>query len=245
MDLIIFYSPDKACMTYYINYDQAGYKIEYPFSYIKNIYLRDAEMGKFSGLVVELNWSPNFFIESSKSRGFSQCGDFTEGQQVSMVMSHQLGGDPKILNDQLRKLVSLDSFINRHQSTSFFQGQDGALPNTFMSYRDPAMDQSLCLSMMYDSSSAGVYNIRQDHHLNISNDGTGQMYSTLPMHLTINPNQQPMAETTFGNEQGKLGLGIFYNDSQKEAPAPQSRPFQVNLLEERIAISQWTLVEGV
>jgi len=38
MDLIIFYSPDKACMTYYINNDQAGYKIEYPFAFVKNIY---------------------------------------------------------------------------------------------------------------------------------------------------------------------------------------------------------------
>ncbi len=31
MDLIIFYSPDKCTMTYYINNEQAGYKIEYPF----------------------------------------------------------------------------------------------------------------------------------------------------------------------------------------------------------------------
>lgn len=116
MDLIIFYSPDKACMTYYINNDQAGYKIEYPFSYIKNVYLEngDLESGKLGGLVVELNRPPNFFMDSSGSGGFFQCGDFTEDQQASSIMTHHLGGHPKVLSGQLAKLVSLESFMNRH-----------------------------------------------------------------------------------------------------------------------------------
>jgi hypothetical protein len=116
MDLIIFYSPDKACMTYYINNDQAGYKIEYPFAHIKNIYLEngDGESGKPGGLVVELNRPPNFFMDSSGSGGFFQCGDFTEDQQASQIMIHHLGGHPKVLSGQLAKLVSLDSFMNRH-----------------------------------------------------------------------------------------------------------------------------------
>jgi hypothetical protein len=116
MDLIIFYSPDKACITYYINNDQAGYKIEYPFSYIKNIFLEngDIDSGKQGGLVVELNRPPNFFMDSSGSGGFFQCGDFTEDQQASKVMIHRLGGHPKVLSGQLAKLASLDSFMNRH-----------------------------------------------------------------------------------------------------------------------------------
>lgn len=116
MDLIIFYSPDKACMTYYINNDQAGYKIEYPFSYIKNIFLEngDIESGKPGGLVVELNRPPHFFMDSSGSGGFFQCGDFTEDQQASQVMIHHLGGHPKVLSGQLAKLVSMECFMNRH-----------------------------------------------------------------------------------------------------------------------------------
>ncbi|EKD20451.1 uncharacterized protein L3040_004260 [Drepanopeziza brunnea f. sp. 'multigermtubi'] len=116
MDLIIFYSPDKACMTYYINNDQAGYKIEYPFAFIKNIYLEngDMESGTPGGLVVELNRPPNFFMDSSGSGGFFQCGDFTEEQQASSQMIHNLGGHPKVLSGQLAKLVSLESFMNRH-----------------------------------------------------------------------------------------------------------------------------------
>jgi len=39
MDLVIFYSPEKAIITYYINNDSAGYKIEFPFAYIKSIEL--------------------------------------------------------------------------------------------------------------------------------------------------------------------------------------------------------------
>lgn len=103
-------------MTYYINNDQAGYKIEYPFSYIKNIYLEngDIETGKQGGLVVELNRPPNFFMDSSGSGGFFQCGDFTEDQQASQVMIHRLGGHPKVLSGQLAKLANLDSFMNRH-----------------------------------------------------------------------------------------------------------------------------------
>ncbi|CAL3969264.1 unnamed protein product [Diplocarpon coronariae] len=122
MDLIIFYSPEKGCMTYYINNDQAGYKIEYPFAYIKNIFLEngDMETGKPGGLVVELNRPPNFFMDSSGSGGFFQCGDFTEDQQASQVMVHQLGGHPKVLSGQLAKLVSLESFMTRH---SLFEPQ--------------------------------------------------------------------------------------------------------------------------
>ncbi|MCJ1308970.1 hypothetical protein MMC25_002625 [Agyrium rufum] len=122
MDLIVFYSlSDKPALTYYINNDSSGYKIEYPFSYIEKITLDDghgedptAPPIRPAGLVVQLNRPPNFFMDSSGSGGFYQCGDFTEDQQASHVMTHHLGGDPRVLSGQLAKLVSLDSFQNRH-----------------------------------------------------------------------------------------------------------------------------------
>ncbi|KAH7144199.1 hypothetical protein B0J13DRAFT_622763 [Dactylonectria estremocensis] len=104
-------------MTYYINNDQVGYKIEYPFSYIKNIFLENNEgdPSKLSGIVVELNRPPNFFMDAPPSTsGFFQCGDFTEHQQASLVLTHSLGGNPRVLSGQLAKLVSLPSFLNRH-----------------------------------------------------------------------------------------------------------------------------------
>ena len=122
IDLIVFYSPAKACITYYINNDSAGYKIEYPFSFIRNISLDAGEMGpngqpspqRQAGLLIELIRPPNFFMDSSGSGGFYQCGDFTEDQQASKVLVHHLGGHPKVLSGQLAKLVSLEAFQNRH-----------------------------------------------------------------------------------------------------------------------------------
>ncbi|KAF2398595.1 hypothetical protein EJ06DRAFT_557828 [Trichodelitschia bisporula] len=123
MDLVIFYSPEKCCVTYYINNDSAGYKIEYPFSYIKNITLDNGDplsnaegaSQRPGGLIVELTRPPNFFMDSSGSGGFYQCSDFTEDQQASQVFVHHLGGHPKVLSGQLAKLIALDSFQNRHQ----------------------------------------------------------------------------------------------------------------------------------
>ena len=118
MDLVIFYSVgEKPCLTYYINNESAGYKIEFPFAYIKNITL-DNGIGadgtiRPAGLTVELNRPPNFYMDSAGSNGFYQCGDFTEDQQASRVLTHHLGGDPLQLSDQLAKLVVLDSFQNR------------------------------------------------------------------------------------------------------------------------------------
>lgn len=115
MDLIIFYSPDKCTMTYYINNDQAGYKIEYPFASIKNIFLNHAEGDHLGGITIELLQPPMFFMDSSAtSTGFFQVGDFTEDQQATRVLTHHLGGTPKVLSGQLAKLVSLEAFMHRH-----------------------------------------------------------------------------------------------------------------------------------
>ncbi|KAK4239363.1 hypothetical protein C8A03DRAFT_14221 [Achaetomium macrosporum] len=117
MDLIIFYSPDKCTMTYYINNDQAGYKIEYPFSYIKNIYLNNVEGGdQLGGITIELLQPPLFYMDSSTTATFIQVNDFTEDLQASRVLTHHLGGNPKVLSGQLAKLVSLEAFIHRHSA---------------------------------------------------------------------------------------------------------------------------------
>jgi hypothetical protein len=116
MDLIIFYSPDKCTMTYYINNDQAGYKIEYPFAYIKNIYLNNGEGNDHlgGGITIELLQPPLFYMDSSTTANFIQVNDFTEDQQASRVLTHHLGGNPKVLSGQLAKLVSLEAFMHRH-----------------------------------------------------------------------------------------------------------------------------------
>jgi hypothetical protein len=121
MDLVIFYSlGEKPCLTYYINNDAAGYKIEFPFAYIKNITLENGQGGpntRPAGLVVELTRPPHFFMDNAGSGGFNQCGDFTENQQASQVLVHHLGGDPRVLSGQLAKLTLLEAFRNRFNPT--------------------------------------------------------------------------------------------------------------------------------
>jgi len=120
MDLVVFYSPDKGTITYYINNEQAGYKIEYPFAYVKNIYLENNETdpSKMGGIVIELLRPPHFLMDCSNGAGFSQVGDFTQDQQATHCLVHHLGGNPKVLSGQLAKLVSLDLFMNRNNQHS-------------------------------------------------------------------------------------------------------------------------------
>lgn len=111
-------------MTYYIQAEGSGYRIEYPFSYIKNITLDVGDVATApdgttfqsgGGLLVELNRPPIFSMDQGKG-GWFQCGDFSQDEQASQVMVHHLGGHPKILNGQLTKLVSLDAYQNRHST---------------------------------------------------------------------------------------------------------------------------------
>lgn len=167
MDLVIFYSPDKACMTYYINNDSAGYKIEYPFSYIKNITLETGDQNpgpngappRPGGLVVELNRPPLFYMDSSNSGGFYQCGDFTEEQQASQIMVHHLGGHPKVLSVQLAKLVSLESFQNR---LAYNNNNTFAVPAAPAAMSPPFIQRPA--SQPNQFAPAAYLNLYQDHN---------------------------------------------------------------------------------
>ncbi|KAF3930636.1 hypothetical protein ABW19_dt0205902 [Dactylella cylindrospora] len=151
MDLVVFYSPEKACITYYINNDSAGYKIEYPFRNIKSIELETLNVpmappnthgGQMQGqLVIQLLKSPHFFMDTSGSGGFVQCGDFTEDQQATQVLTHTLGGNAKSLQTQLAKLLNLDVFQNRHRQPFMFD-------TTFASPPSPPMRPSSASGMM-------------------------------------------------------------------------------------------------
>ncbi|KAK9331410.1 hypothetical protein V1520DRAFT_306997 [Lipomyces starkeyi] len=132
MDLVIFYSPSQSRFTYYINNDSIGFKIEYPFSYVKQIYVEghtqnhrevksEAKEGQDETILSEENKSlemgdivvilarpPQFFMESaSLNGGWFDTEDFTEDQQASKVMEHRLTGPLKILEQQLSELLCL------------------------------------------------------------------------------------------------------------------------------------------
>lgn len=226
MDLVVFYSPDKACMTYYINNDSAGYKIEYPFAFIKNITLENGDPNpgpdgappRPGGLVVELNRPPMFFMDSSNSGGFYQCGDFTEEQQASRIMVHHLGGHPKVLSVQLAKLVSLESFQSRLAYTNNGNSNGFAMP-TAMSppfIQRPASQPNHFAPAAY----LGLY---QDHnhlgfHMPAARGHKRQRSRSVPAAVDISALQAPMPSfhmpqtpATFNHAE----TGIY-------APVPQS-----------------------
>ncbi|KAK7204291.1 hypothetical protein BZA70DRAFT_290267 [Myxozyma melibiosi] len=122
MDLVIFYSPSQSRFTYYINNDSVGFKIEFPFSAVKQIFVQPApstgedagEAGDESAvsaqgdIVVILSHPPQFYMESSGSTsGWFETDDFTEDQQASRVMEHRFSGPLKVLEQQLSELLCL------------------------------------------------------------------------------------------------------------------------------------------
>ncbi|KAJ8103940.1 hypothetical protein POJ06DRAFT_293654 [Lipomyces tetrasporus] len=142
MDLVIFYSPSQSRFTYYINNDSIGFKIEYPFSYVKQIYVEghaqthkdikseSKELGsentyseehkgpEMGDIVVVLARPPQFFMESSSlNGGWFDTEDFTEDQQASKVMEHRLTGPLKVLEQQLAELLCLKMDTTRNNRT--------------------------------------------------------------------------------------------------------------------------------
>lgn len=175
MDLVVFYSPEMSMMTYYTRKDQAGYKIEYHLSAINNIYLenRDGYASKFGEIVIELNRTPNFFKHSSlNSNHFRKCPDFTDDQQATQCFVHHLGGNAKVLSRQLAKLNTLESFMNRHNSSDLPRGhQDLFVSAPVSSIGRPSLQPNLVQpgrGLLQESCSGVVRNLIQD-----SSSGTG------------------------------------------------------------------------
>ncbi|OJJ89082.1 uncharacterized protein ASPGLDRAFT_41009 [Aspergillus glaucus CBS 516.65] len=230
MDLVVFYSPEKACMTYYINNDSAGYKIEYPFSHIKNITLESGDQGpqpngappRPGGLVVELNRPPIFYMDSSNSGGFYQCGDFTEEQQASQILVHHLGGHPKVLSVQLAKLVSLESFQNR-------MAYNFAMPAPPMSPPFIQRPASQPNHHHFTAPFLGMYQDAPQHHPHMSlHPGRGhkrQRSRSVPVAVDFSALQAPLS---FNMPQ--TSPYTSHADSGIYAPVPQSaHPLSLNL----------------
>ncbi|KAF3389486.1 Homeobox protein HOY1 [Penicillium rolfsii] len=226
MDLVIFYSPDKACMTYYINNDSAGYKIEYPFSYIKNITLETGDPnpgpngapGRPGGLVVELNRPPLFYMDSSNSGGFYQCGDFTEEQQASQIMVHHLGGHPKVLSVQLAKLVSLESFQNR---LAYNNNNNFAVPAAPAAMSPPFIQRPA--SQPNQFAPAAYLNLYQDHnHLGFNMPAARghkrQRSRSVPVAVDLAALQAPLHSF----HMPQTPAPFSHNDTGIYAPVPQS-----------------------
>lgn len=148
-DLVAYVCDAKRCLTWFIQSAGYGFKMEIPFDHIIDTQFTNAAPG--SGLAsFLLSEPPHFYLESvppdrSGPRLWKRCADWTEGQQATKVLKHDLIGSAVQLAHLLRNL-----------STSN-QGSDIRLHSP--SYHPPSQSSPSSIELSNSSmSSLGMHN---------------------------------------------------------------------------------------
>ncbi|KAG2090900.1 uncharacterized protein F5147DRAFT_724314 [Suillus discolor] len=106
-DLVAYLCDGKRCLTWFIHSAGYGFKMEIPFDIIVHTEFTNAAPG--SGLAsFILSQPPTFYLESFSSPGptrqWKKCADWTEGQQATKILRHDLIGSAVQLAHILRHL---------------------------------------------------------------------------------------------------------------------------------------------
>ncbi|KAG6909986.1 hypothetical protein DXG01_013986 [Tephrocybe rancida] len=110
-DLVAYVSDTKRCLTWFIHSVGFGFKMEIPYETIVETKFSNAAPG--SGLAsFLLSEPPLFYLENvvpssadgAPDRHWKRCSDWTEGQQASRVLRHDLIGSAPQLSHLLRNL---------------------------------------------------------------------------------------------------------------------------------------------
>ncbi|KAG1796700.1 uncharacterized protein HD556DRAFT_281771 [Suillus plorans] len=106
-DLVAYLCDGKRCLTWFIHSAGYGFKMEIPFDIIVHTEFTNAAPG--SGLAsFILSQPPTFYLESFSSPGptrqWKKCADWTEGQQATKILRHDLIGSAVQLAHLLRHL---------------------------------------------------------------------------------------------------------------------------------------------
>lgn len=110
-DLVAYVCDAKRCLTWFIHSAGYGFKMEIPFEIILDTEFTNAAPG--SGLAsFVLSQPPIFYLENVSSprsdgsvvRHWKRCADWTEGQQATKVLQHDLIGSAVQLAHVLRNL---------------------------------------------------------------------------------------------------------------------------------------------
>ncbi|KAF9234607.1 hypothetical protein BU15DRAFT_78833 [Melanogaster broomeanus] len=136
-DLVAYLCDTKRCLTWFIHSSGYGFKMEIPFDIIVHTEFANAAPG--SGLAsFILSQPPTFYLESfsppppgqgtEPMRHWKKCADWTEGQQATKVLRHDLVGSAVQLAHVLRHL-------NAHSSGSDIRLHS---PNYFSHKPSPA-----------------------------------------------------------------------------------------------------------
>lgn len=106
-DLVAYVCDTKRCLTWFIHSAGYGFKMEIPFDHIIDTQFTNAAPG--AGLAsFLLSEPPHFYLETvppdGSRRVWKRCADWTEGQQATKVMKHDLIGSAVQLAHLLRNL---------------------------------------------------------------------------------------------------------------------------------------------
>ncbi|KAJ7127178.1 hypothetical protein C8R44DRAFT_116394 [Mycena epipterygia] len=107
-DLVAYTCEAKRCLTWFIYNSGFGFKMEIPFDTIIDTEFTNASPGSTGLASFVLSRPPVFYLENNSEDGFSRawkrCTDWTEGQQASHVLRHDLIGSAVPLVHLLQSL---------------------------------------------------------------------------------------------------------------------------------------------
>lgn len=124
-DLVAYVSDPKRCLTWFVQSDGHGFKMEIPFETIVETQFTNAAPG--SGLATFfLSQPPLFYLEQLASplpdgtpiRYWKRCTDWTEGFQATTVLRHELiGPSPELAHIAAALPTAVASGIALHSPT--------------------------------------------------------------------------------------------------------------------------------
>ncbi|EGN99000.1 hypothetical protein SERLA73DRAFT_90145 [Serpula lacrymans var. lacrymans S7.3] len=135
-DLVAYLCDSKRCLTWFIHSSGYGFKMEIPFDIIVDTEFTNAAPG--SGLAsFILSQPPTFYLENFTSplssqgrdpiRQWKRCADWTEGQQATKILRHDLIGSAVQLAHVLRHLNAHTSGSDiRLHNPSYHPGEEAA-----------------------------------------------------------------------------------------------------------------------
>ena len=134
-DLVAYLCETRRCLTWYIHSSGNGFKMEIPFEVIVDTEFTNAAPGSALASFI-LSQPPTFYLDSSSPlhaaqgtvpvRSWKKCADWTEDQQATKVLRHNLVGSAVQLAHVLRHLNAhkSESGVHLHSPSYHSQSQE-------------------------------------------------------------------------------------------------------------------------
>lgn len=225
-DLVAYVCETKRCLTWFIHSSGYGFKMEIPFDTIIDTKFTNAAPG--TGLAsFFVDRPPIFYMETLAEglngvpvRGWRRCADWTEGQQATKVMRHDLIGTAVQLAHLLRTITNnaSGSEIALHPPSYAHSSPSPGLPSShIVGYVQPAPE-----SLQHPS--AEYYGYDQRRRFSAPTGGPRIMDSSSQSpHMSVYPHASPMQSAVPIPES-------MYSDYNMQSKSDRLRPPELDLV---------------